>query len=87
LIFSPGFKNFFTIYLTDKKYSDKKFLGNSAIYWTSVRHVLKTIVGMLESKYALMKEKIILLFFLLSLSGMLIALTISFFFSWKILKK
>jgi two-component system NtrC family sensor kinase len=44
-------------------------------------------VGMLESKYALMKERIILLFFLFSLSGMLIALTISFLLSWKILKK
>jgi len=44
-------------------------------------------VGMLESKYALMKERIILLFFLFSLSGMLIALALSFFLSWKILKK
>jgi two-component system NtrC family sensor kinase len=44
-------------------------------------------VGMLESKYAIMKERIILLFFLFSLSGMLIALTISFLLSWKILKK
>jgi two-component system NtrC family sensor kinase len=44
-------------------------------------------VGMLESKYAMMKERIILLFFLFSLSGMLIALTFSFLLSWKILKK
>ena len=44
-------------------------------------------VGMLESKYALMKERIILLFFLFSLSGMLIALTLSFLLSWKILKR
>jgi two-component system NtrC family sensor kinase len=44
-------------------------------------------VGMLESKYALMKERIILLFFLFSLSGMLIALTLSFLLSWRILKK
>jgi two-component system, NtrC family, sensor kinase len=44
-------------------------------------------VGMLESKYALMKEKIILLFFLFSLSGMLLALAISFILSWKILKR
>jgi len=44
-------------------------------------------VGMLESKYALMKERIILLFFLFSLSGMFIALTLSFILSWKILKK
>ena len=44
-------------------------------------------VGMLESKYALMKEKIILLFFLFSFLGMLLALVISFFFSWRMLKK
>ena len=44
-------------------------------------------VGMLESKYALMKERIILLFFLFSMSGMLIAFTISFLLSWRILKK
>ncbi|MEW6375764.1 MAG: cache domain-containing protein [Thermodesulfobacteriota bacterium] len=44
-------------------------------------------VGMLESKYAVMKERIILFFFLFSLSGMLIALTVSFLLSWKILKK
>jgi two-component system NtrC family sensor kinase len=44
-------------------------------------------VGMLESKYALMKERIILLFFLFSLSGMLIALAVSFFLSWRILRK
>ncbi|MGD0918609.1 MAG: cache domain-containing protein [Thermodesulfobacteriota bacterium] len=44
-------------------------------------------VGMLESKYALMKERIILLFFLFSLSGMLIALMLSFLLSWKILKR
>jgi len=44
-------------------------------------------VGMMESKYAVMKEKLILLFFLFSMSGMLVALTISFLLSWKILKK
>jgi two-component system NtrC family sensor kinase len=44
-------------------------------------------VGMMESKYALMKEKLILLFFLFSMTGMLVALTVSFFLSWKILKK
>ena len=44
-------------------------------------------VGMLESKYALMKERLILLFFLFSMSGMLISLGISFWFSWAILKK
>ncbi len=44
-------------------------------------------VGMLESKYALMKERLILLFFFFSMSGMLIAFTISFFLSWKIFKK
>jgi two-component system NtrC family sensor kinase len=38
-------------------------------------------VGMLESKYALMKERLILLFFFFSMSGMLIALTVSFFLS------
>src|SRR5512136_449517 len=44
-------------------------------------------VGMLESKYALMKEKLILLFFFFSMSGMLIALTISFILSWMMLRK
>jgi len=44
-------------------------------------------VGMLESKYATMKERLILLFFLFSMSGMLFALTISFLLSWKMLKK
>jgi two-component system NtrC family sensor kinase len=44
-------------------------------------------VGMLESKYALMKERLILLFFFFSMSGMLIALTISFILSYMILKK
>jgi two-component system NtrC family sensor kinase len=44
-------------------------------------------VGMLESKYAVMKEKLILFFFLFSMSGMLIALAISFFLSYLILKK
>ena len=43
-------------------------------------------VGMLESKYALLKERLILFFFLFSMSGMLIALTVSFLLSWKILK-
>ena len=44
-------------------------------------------VGMLESKYSLMKERLILLFFLFSMSGMLIALTVSFLLSWKMMKK
>jgi two-component system NtrC family sensor kinase len=44
-------------------------------------------VGMMESKYALMKERLILLFFLFSMSGMLVALTVSFVLSWRILKK
>ncbi len=44
-------------------------------------------VGMLESKYALMKERLILLFFLFSMSGMLVALTVSFLLSWKLQKK
>jgi two-component system NtrC family sensor kinase len=44
-------------------------------------------VGMLESKYAVMKERLILLFFFFSMSGMLIALTVSFILSWMMLKK
>ena len=44
-------------------------------------------VGMLESKYALMKERLILLFFLFSMVGMLVALIVSFFLSWKMLRK
>ena len=44
-------------------------------------------VGMMESKYAVMKERLILLFFLFSMIGMLVALTVSFLLSWKILKK
>ena len=44
-------------------------------------------VGMRESKYAFMKEKLILLFFLFSMSGMLFAFAISFALSWKMLKK
>ena len=44
-------------------------------------------VGMLESKYAAMKEKLILLFFFFSMSGMLIALTVSFILSYMVLKK
>lgn len=44
-------------------------------------------VGMLESKYGVMKERLILLFFLFSMSGMLVALTISFLLSWKLQKR
>jgi two-component system NtrC family sensor kinase len=44
-------------------------------------------VGMLESKYASMKERLILLFFLFSMSGMLIALTVSFILSYRMLKR
>jgi two-component system NtrC family sensor kinase len=44
-------------------------------------------VGMLESKYASMKERLILLFFLFSMSGMLIALTVSFVLSYRMLKR
>jgi len=44
-------------------------------------------VGMLESKYASMKERLILLFFFFSMSGMLIALMVSFFLSYRMLKK
>lgn len=39
-------------------------------------------VGMREGKYAMMKEKLILLFFFFSMSGMLIALTVSFILSY-----
>jgi two-component system NtrC family sensor kinase len=44
-------------------------------------------VGMMESKYALLKENLILLFFLFSMTGMLFAFAVSFALSWKILKK
>ena len=44
-------------------------------------------VGLRESKYAVMKERLILLFFFFSMSGMLIALTISFLLSYMMLKK
>ncbi|MBM4309276.1 MAG: hypothetical protein FJ115_16935 [Deltaproteobacteria bacterium] len=44
-------------------------------------------VGMMESKYAIMKERLILLFFLFSMSAMLVALMISFLLSWKMQKK
>jgi two-component system NtrC family sensor kinase len=44
-------------------------------------------VGLMESKYAVIKERLILLFFFFSMSGMLIALTISFLFSYMMLKK
>ncbi len=44
-------------------------------------------VGMLERKYAHIKERLILLFFFFSMSGMLIALTVSFLFSYWMLKK
>ena len=43
-------------------------------------------VGMREGKYAMMKEKLILLFFFFSMSGMLIALTVSFILSYMMLK-
>ncbi|MBM4279020.1 MAG: hypothetical protein FJ130_14260 [Deltaproteobacteria bacterium] len=44
-------------------------------------------VGILENKYALMKERLILVFFLLSMSAMLVALTVSFLLSWRFQKK
>lgn len=44
-------------------------------------------VGILENKYALMKERLILLFFLFSMSAMLVALTISFLLSWRLQKR
>jgi two-component system NtrC family sensor kinase len=43
-------------------------------------------VGMMENKYAVIKERLILLFFFFSMSGMLVALTVSFILSWKIVK-
>lgn len=43
-------------------------------------------VGILEDKYAMMKERLILIFFLLSMSAMLMALTISFLLSWRFQK-
>jgi two-component system NtrC family sensor kinase len=43
-------------------------------------------VGMLESKYAAIKERIIFLFLLFSMSGMLLALTVSFLLARKIEK-
>jgi two-component system NtrC family sensor kinase len=43
-------------------------------------------VGMREGKYAMMKEKLILLFFFFSMSGMLVALTVSFILSYMMLK-
>ena len=44
-------------------------------------------VGMLESKYAAIKERIIFLFLLFSMSGMLLALTVSFLLARKMLQK
>ncbi len=44
-------------------------------------------VGMLESKYAVMKERLVLLFFFFSMCGMLIALIVAFVLSWKMLSK
>ena len=44
-------------------------------------------VGMLESKYAVMKANLILVFFLLAMTGMLVALAVSFVLSWKMLRK
>jgi two-component system NtrC family sensor kinase len=44
-------------------------------------------VGMMENKYAVMKERLILLFFLFSMCGMLMALLISFLLSWRLQKK
>lgn len=44
-------------------------------------------VGLLENKYALMKERLTLLFFLLSMSAMLVALTVSFLLSWRVQKR
>ena len=81
--------------LTDgKKWVDRAFVVNDwyITAYEPIRDVQNNIVGMLyvgmlESKYALMKERLILLFFFFSMSGMLIALTVSFFLSWKMFKR
>ncbi len=57
-----------------------------------IRDVQDKIVGMLyvgmrESKYAVLKEKLVLLFFFFSMCGMLIALIVAFVLSWKMLRK
>jgi methyl-accepting chemotaxis protein len=44
-------------------------------------------VGLLESKYGFIKDKLILFFFLFSMGGMLLALTVSFLLSWKVLER
>lgn len=44
-------------------------------------------VGMMEAKYATLKERLILLFFFFSMSAMVVALGISFLISWKMLRK
>jgi len=44
-------------------------------------------VGMREAKYAMLKERLILLFFLFSMSAMVVALAVSFLLSWRIQKK
>lgn len=44
-------------------------------------------VGMMEAKYATLKERLILLFFFFSMSAMVVALGLSFLISWKMLRK
>jgi two-component system NtrC family sensor kinase len=44
-------------------------------------------VGMMEAKYATLKERLILLFFFFSMSAMVVALALSFFLSWKMFRK
>lgn len=44
-------------------------------------------VGMMEAKYAALKERLILLFFFFSMSAMVVALGLSFLISWKMLRK
>ncbi len=44
-------------------------------------------VGMMEAKYATLKERLILLFFFFSMSAMVVALGISFLISWKMLRR
>ena len=77
-----------------KKWTDRAFVVNDwyITAYEPIRDVQDKIVGMLyvgmlESKYALMKERLILLFFFFSMSGMLIALTVSFFLSRMMFKR
>ncbi|MGQ9637098.1 MAG: cache domain-containing protein [Thermodesulfobacteriota bacterium] len=57
------------------------------IYDVKDRIVGMLYVGIREAKYTMLKERLILLFFLFSMSAMVFALSISFLLSWKILRK